>query len=125
MAATRRPPARPVVRELAEQTRLGEVYIRSLLRAQLRHAVAVLVVVALGLGALPATFALAPGLGGVTVAGVPLPWLILGVAVYPLLVLAGWWGLRQAERVEEQFTEFAQFTETAQLTEPVQPATER
>jgi len=108
MTATRRPPARPVVREIAEQTQLGEVYIRSLLRAQLRHAMAVLVVVALGLGSLPVTFALAPGLADVRIAGIPLPWLILGVAVYPLLVAAGWWGLRQAERVEAEFTEFAQ-----------------
>jgi hypothetical protein len=65
-------------------------------------------VVALGLGALPVTFALAPGLTDVTIATVPLPWLILGVAVYPLLVAAGWWGLRRAERVEAEFTEFAQ-----------------
>jgi len=108
MAATRRPPARPVVREIAEQTQLGEVYTRSLLRAQFRHAMAVLVVVALGLGALPATFALAPGLADIRLLTVPLPWLILGVAVYPLLVAAGWWGLRQAERVEAEFTEFAQ-----------------
>jgi hypothetical protein len=108
MAATRRPPVRPVVREIDEQTELGEVYTRSLVRAQARHAAAVLVVVALGLGALPVTFALAPGLAGVRLLSLPLPWIILGVVVYPLLVAAGWWGLRQAERVELEFAEFTE-----------------
>ena len=64
--------------------------------------------VALGLGALPVTFALAPGLGDVRIGPVPLPWLILGVAVYPFLIATGWWGMRRAERVEAEFTEFAQ-----------------
>lgn len=105
MAAVRRPPARPLARDLHEQTSLGEVYTRSLVRAQARHAAAVLVVVTLGLGALPVTFALVPGLAGVRVFSAPLPWAILGAAVYPLLVLAGWWGLRQAERVEQEFLE--------------------
>lgn len=108
MAATRRPPARPVVREIDEQTQLGEVYTRSLIRALARHAAVVLVVVALGLGALPITFALAPGLVNVRPLTIPLPWLILGVVVYPLLIITGWWGLRQAERVEAEFTEFTE-----------------
>ena len=82
--------------------------MRSLLRAQARHAAAVLVVIALGLGALPITFALVPGLTSVRLAMVPLPWIILGVVVYPLFVLVGWWGLRQAERVEVEFAEFTE-----------------
>jgi hypothetical protein len=115
MSATRRPPARPVSREIDELTVVGEVYMRSLVRQQARHAAAVLIVVALGLGALPVTFALLPELTIVRLAGVPLPWLILGVAVYPLLLAAGWWGLRRAERVEAQFTQLARFTQLAQL----------
>jgi hypothetical protein len=36
---------------------------------------------------------------------VTLPWLLLGVAVYPLLVAAAWWHVRAAERVERDFTD--------------------
>ncbi|MGH8940410.1 MAG: hypothetical protein ACRDV2_13850, partial [Actinomycetes bacterium] len=36
--------------------------------------------------------------------GVPLPWIVLAIAVYPGLFLLGWLYVRQAERSEREFT---------------------
>jgi hypothetical protein len=105
MGAAARPPTRSVTRDIDEQTVLGEVYMRSLLREQLRLGVSLLGVVALLLGALPLMFALAPGLGRLRILGMPLPWLLLGAAVYPVLLAAAWWYIRLAERNEGDFTD--------------------
>jgi hypothetical protein len=91
--------------EIDAQTRLGEVYMASLLRTQLRLAAVVLALVAVCLGGLPLLFRLAPGLEDVKVAGVPLPWLALAVLVYPFLFLLGWAYVRAAERNERAFTD--------------------
>ena len=37
--------------------------------------------------------------------GMPLSWLVLGMLVYPLLVLLGWIYIRRAERNERDFAE--------------------
>jgi hypothetical protein len=105
MAASRRVPARPAVREIDEQTGLGEVYMRSLLRSQLRLAVSVLAATAVLLGGLPLLFALAPSVARAHVLGVPLPWLVLGVLSYPLLWLAARYHVRHCERLEAEFTD--------------------
>jgi hypothetical protein len=86
-------------------TRLGGVYMRSLLREQLRLAVGVLAVMGLTIGLLPLVFYLAPGLSDVRLLGLPLGWLLLGVVVYPTLVLLGWGYVRRAERNEHDFAE--------------------
>jgi hypothetical protein len=62
-------------------------------------------VLAVTVGSLPLVFYLAPGLAGVHVLGLPLSWLLLGVAVYPLLLLLGWRYVRQAERIEQDFAD--------------------
>jgi membrane protein implicated in regulation of membrane protease activity len=77
--------------------------MRSLLRTQLRLAIAVLALVVLPLALLPATFALWPALGSLMVGPIPLPWLLLGLVVYPVTVLVGWRYVRQAERNEREF----------------------
>jgi hypothetical protein len=106
--------ARPVTgslsarREIDEQTGVGEVYMRSLMRAQLRLGLTVLVTVTIGLGSVPLLFAVEPRLGGIRLLTVPLPWLIVGVIVYPLLALAAWWHVRAAERAERDFTEIVE-----------------
>lgn len=103
------PPRRrtPVARsiDLDSGSRLAEVYLASLLRDQLRLALGILLVLALTLGALPLVFHAAPGLAEVTLLGVPLPWLLLGVAVYPALLGLGWVYVRRAERNERDFAE--------------------
>ena len=70
------------------------MYTRSLVRAQLRIGLSAVALTVLGIGALPALFALEPQLAAVRVLTVPLPWLLAGVAVYPLLVGVGWWYVR-------------------------------
>jgi hypothetical protein len=94
-----------VEREIDEQTALGEVYMRSLMRAQLKLAAVVLGTIAATLGMLPLVFALAPALGRANVVGIRLPWLLLGFVVYPALVAVGAFYVRQAERNEREFGE--------------------
>jgi hypothetical protein len=106
----RRPPAGRTS-DIDAGTRLGGVYMRSLLREQLRLALGVLTVMALTIGLLPLAFYLAPGLSDVRLLGMPLGWLLLGVAVYPALVALGWVYVRRAERNERDFAEILSETE--------------
>ncbi|WP_055489424.1 hypothetical protein [Streptomyces sp. TP-A0356] len=72
-------------------------------RAYLRQRrLAALTVLALAilLLALPLLIATVPQLGMVRLAGIPLSWLLVGVFLYPLLLLAALILLRRAERAE-------------------------
>jgi hypothetical protein len=97
--------ARPVSRDLDEQTELGDVYLDGLMRAQLRLSVAVVALTVVGLAALPVTLTLVPATRSVTVGGMPFPWLVLGIAVYPAAWFLARWYTRQAERIEQDFAE--------------------
>lgn len=77
--------------------------MRSLVRAQLRLALAVIVVLGLTLGLLPLLFVTIPSIDGARIVGVPLPWVLLGFVVYPVLVAIGWFYVRRAERNEHDF----------------------
>lgn len=101
-AATAR---RTVASEIDDQTELGAVYLRSLIRAQLRLAAGVLLVVALGAGGLPLLFRLAPELSRHRVLGMPLAWGLLAFVVYPLMVGLGWAFVRRAEGHERTFAD--------------------
>ncbi len=105
MSASPRPEIRPATREIDEQTEVGEVYLNALLRSVLRPALAVLSIVLIGLAGLPVFFLLLPGLAGHEVGPVTVAWLLLGVAVFPLLFGAAWWYVRTVERAERDFTE--------------------
>jgi len=96
---------RSVSSEIDAQTELGEVFMRSLMRSQLRLAFAVTTVVGLTIGVVPVLFALVPSTKSAQVLGIPLPWLLLGVAVYPCLVALGWLYVRVAERIEQTFSD--------------------
>jgi hypothetical protein len=96
--------ARRATADLAEQTPVGEALIKGLMRAQLALALRLSLVVLTGLGVLPLLFVVAPSIGDVTVAGIKLPWLLLGVASFPFLLLVGWAYVRWAERNEQDFT---------------------
>jgi len=91
--------------DVHEQTALGDLYLRSLLRAQLGLAVRLLALLAVTLGVLPLAFHLAPSLAGVRPLGIALPWLLLGVLVHPLLLLLAWRYVRSAERNERVFAD--------------------
>ena len=96
--------ARRATADLAELTPVGEALVKGLMRAQLALALRLSLVVLTGLGALPLLFVMAPTVGDLTVAGVNLPWLLLGVAAFPFLVVVGWAYVHWAERNEQDFT---------------------
>jgi hypothetical protein len=100
-------PRRPVD-ELADETDVGDVLIRSLIRAQLGLALRVLAVLVVLLGGLPLAFAVAPGLGELEIGDVGLPWILLGLASFPLLLLLGIVYVRHAERNEREFTDLVE-----------------
>ena len=106
--AVRRPPGRPALQALDEQDVVGELLIRSLVRAQLGLALRIAAVLASLLGGLPLLFALVPATRDAQVLGVPLPWLVLGGLVYPALVAAGWLHVRLAERHERDFVDLVE-----------------
>ncbi|MEO8888756.1 MAG: hypothetical protein ABI301_05310 [Jatrophihabitantaceae bacterium] len=103
--AARRAPFRTPSREIDEQTALGELYMRSLIRSQRRLAITVCVTI----GALLLGVALAgsvfPRFATIHAFGIPLPWLLLGVLVYPVLIALAAYAVRQSERNERAFTE--------------------
>ncbi len=103
LATARTHAPRTVRQEIDEASGVGEVYIRSLVRSQLRSALAVVTVLVAGVGSLPLGFALLGGLADAQVGPVPLPWIVLGVLVYPALLLVGWLYVRRAERAEADF----------------------
>ncbi|MEP7333262.1 MAG: hypothetical protein ABI692_14360 [Terracoccus sp.] len=94
-----------IASEIDEQTRLGEVYIVSLMRSQLRLAIGVLAVLAVTLGGLPLLFHLVPQIGRVELLGVPLPWLLLSVFAFTEIIGLGWLYVRQAEKNEDDFSD--------------------
>lgn len=98
----RRPLAR---REIEEQTQVGEVLVRGLIRAQLGLAVRLSLFVVAFFGLLPVLFVLVPEVARVRVAGLELPWLVLGVLAYPVVVGVAWTYVRLAERNEQEFSE--------------------
>ena len=100
----RRPPP-SAAHEIDAQSQVGEVYLRSLLRAQLRLAVVVVVLLAVLVGGLPLVFWLLPQVTEQRLLGMPVAWGLLGFLVYPVLVAIGWWYVRAAERNERAFTD--------------------
>lgn len=96
---------RTAAAEIDAQSPLGELYLRSLLRTQLRLALGVLGGLLLTVGGLPVLFIVAPDLARRPVLGMPLSWVLIGFAVYPVLVGLGWWFVRASERNERAFTE--------------------
>ena len=99
---------RSVKQEIDEATSVGEVYMRSLVRSQLRLALAVLIALMLTVGMLPIVFLVFDPIAASHLFGVPLPWLLLGVGVYPYLFVLGWLYVRQAERAEQAFTDLVE-----------------
>jgi hypothetical protein len=105
--AERRVPTRAVrtVAEIEQQTETGELLLRNLLRSQLALAVRLGLVAVFVLGALPLLFLVLPRVGAVEVAGVTLPWLVLGLLPYPFMLALAWLYTRTAERNELDFAD--------------------
>lgn len=98
----------PATREINEQSQLGALYMRSLIRTQRTLGLLVVGVVTGSLATLPLLFKFAPSVSRTQVFGIGLPWLLLGVVVFPVFVLAGWFYVRQAERSEREFAELVE-----------------
>ena len=93
----------PVSREMAEQSEVGQLFVASLIRSQLRLALVVaggFLVILIGI---PVLLTLFPGINAVTVLTVPLPWLVLGIGVYPLVFGCALLYIRSATRNEQRF----------------------
>ena len=97
--------ARPLSRNAADAptSDIAGVYVRSLIRSQLRLGV----VFAVGFAAATALFVLAiafvPELDTTFVVGVPVSWLLLGAGVYPLAITVAALYLRAASRNEARY----------------------
>jgi hypothetical protein len=97
----RRAPAQ----ELEEQTGLGEVYLSALLKAQLRLSLAILLGISVVVLGLPTLFVLVPATRDIHVGPIPLPWLAVGVLIYPVVFIAARIYVHQAERIEREFSD--------------------
>jgi membrane protein implicated in regulation of membrane protease activity len=104
----RRRPRRSAADEIDQQTRVGMVYLRALMRTQLRLGLATVALVVVPLAALPLLFGLVPGVAALRLGPLPLWWLLLGFLAYPAMLAVGWWYVRQAERNEGQFTDLVE-----------------
>ena len=102
--------ARPVrtIKEVQEGTAVGDMLRRDLIRSQLAVTLRYAAFAALVLGVLPALFTLLPEVGRLDVFGLRVPWLILGVLMYPFLVGVAWRYCHAADRREQDFADHVQ-----------------
>jgi hypothetical protein len=92
--------------ELEEQTSWGKLLVKDhLVKVQLRTALLLSGLVVVVFGSLPVLFYLVPGFSRLSVAGIPVAWLILGVLPFPFLFGIGIWYNRLAERNERAFVD--------------------
>jgi len=94
-----------VVSEIDAQTEVGAVYMRSLMRSQLRLGLGIAAVLVATIGLLPLLLATVPFLRHAEVAGVPIGWIILGGGCYPVLIILAVVYVRRAEHNERRFRE--------------------
>ncbi|WP_433557461.1 hypothetical protein ACQPWY_00375 [Pseudonocardia xinjiangensis] len=108
--AERKGVARPVrtVVDIQEGTGVGELLRSNLIGSQLAVALRFAVFAGVTLGVLPVLFYIFPEIGRMEVLGLRVPWLLLGVLVYPFLFGLGLWHTRTAERVEQNFADHVQ-----------------
>lgn len=102
-SAARAPKAPSLSREVAEQSEIGSVVLRSLMRSQLRLAALAAGAFLVAVGALWAVSQLAGSLPWLP--GLPLEWLLVGVLPYPAALLAGIAYFRAATRNEQRYAE--------------------
>jgi hypothetical protein len=94
-----------IASEIDAQSPVGEIYMRSLMRSQLKLALGVVLMLAVSVGSLPLVFELSPAVRHAHLLGVPVPWLVLGFGVYPVLIALGRFYVRRAERNEAAFND--------------------
>lgn len=82
---------------------IAGVYVRSLIRSQLRLGVVFAVGFVVATALFVIAIALVPELDTTFVAGVPVSWLLLGAGVYPLAITVGGLYVRAASRNEARY----------------------
>jgi hypothetical protein len=95
----------PDVSDLRSGDPYGDVLIAGLVRAQLGLTLGFLTLTVAVIGSLPIVATLLPSIDGARLLGLPVPLLVLGVAIYPVLVGLGWWYVYLADRLERRFGE--------------------
>lgn len=93
------------MRDIEEQTAVGEIFLGALMRRQLRLSLGVAATLVLLLGVQPLIAWAWPGYGALRIFSIPLPWLVLGVASYPLMIALGLYYVRHAENIDDEFSE--------------------
>ncbi|WP_420881305.1 hypothetical protein [Rhodococcus sp. (in: high G+C Gram-positive bacteria)] len=91
--------------EVQEQTEVGDAMIRGLVRAQLSLALRVAAAVGLLFGVVPVLLLAFPDVADAVAFGVRLPWLLAATVPLPVLLGAGWFYIRAAERNEQDFAD--------------------
>ena len=94
-------------REAAQDSDVGQVFVRSLIRSQLRLALVVAGGFLLILAAFPLILVAVPGLADARIAGIPFGWLLLGAGIYPVIGLSAWLYVRTAARNEARYRDLA------------------
>jgi hypothetical protein len=104
-ASTTLPTARSAAdsRDAAEESDAGQLFVRSLIRTQLRLGIVVAAGFLLILIAFPLMLGLVPGLAESTIAGLPFDWVLLGVGISPVVGLSAWLYVRTANRNEARY----------------------
>jgi hypothetical protein len=95
-------------RAFGEESDAGKVFVRSLIRSQLRLALVVALGFLLILAAFAAFLAFGPGVAETTVLGIRLDWLLLGVGVYPVIGASAWLFTRAAARNEARYRDLVE-----------------
>lgn len=94
-------------RKAAEETDAGQVFVRALIRSQLRLGIVVaagFLLIMLGFALL---LGLVPGLAELRIAGLPFDWVLLGAGIYPVIGLSAWLYVRTAARNEARYRDLA------------------
>lgn len=99
------PGSTTVHQEVADQSAVGEVFVESLIRAQLRLALLLSAGFLLAVAGSWALVRWAPVLTQWRLAGIPAAWLLLAVGLYPVIGLCAWVYVRMALRNEARYRE--------------------
>lgn len=97
-----------VSQEVAEQSAVGEVMVRSLIRSQLRLALVVSAGFMASLLICWMAVRWVPAFADWRILGIPAPWLMLGVGVYPIIGASAWLYVRAATRNENQYRDLVE-----------------
>lgn len=97
------PPYAATADDFGAPSRLGDLYLRSLMRTQLRLGLSVVGVLVVLLAGIPLACATVPALRDASAGGIPVPWLLVAVAPHPVFLVLGILNTRQAETNERDF----------------------